>query len=353
MAEKADNLESDRLKDQARSSSAPLVGEEPAGSSDGKLSHIRKEIRQTEAEMAATLAAIEEKLAPSHLLDQAKGKIIETVLRRSEAMMETAGNKMSNMGEKIRQKVENNPIPVTLLGLGLGWLMVDAWKRRDERHGWIGGRYYRGDREESLQEFYESELYPSGRSVPQSEDPGQARQAGGRSAKEALNKAQETGARYAAQLEQKVRHYGEEAQQQVGELKERASHLTGEARHRYRRARVTFSQLMQENPLMVGAAALAAGALAGLLIPETHREREWMGETRDALLQKGYQVGREVKEKATKVVRETGRAAADEAERQKLTAEGTMEKVEKVVDEALHTAADSLEGKAKNSSEGI
>jgi len=338
MAEKADNLISGQMK--------ALAAEEPTNISDVTLSHIRKEIRQTEAEMAATLVAIEEKLKPSYLLDQAKEKIMESVLRRSEAMMEATGSKISDVGGAIRQKVENNPIPVTLLGLGLGWLMVDAWKRREERHGWMGGRYYGGDREEALQEYHESELYPTDRSAPQPEHVGQA----GHVAKETSDKPHRG---YSARVEQKMRHYGQEAQHQVGELKERAHHLSGEARYQYRRARLTFSQMIQEHPLVLGAAALAAGALAGLLIPETHREHEWMGEARETFLKKGAQLGRELKEKAVNVAREAGRAAADEAEKQQLTAEGTLEKVENVVDKAVHTASEKINETVKSSYEGV
>lgn len=344
MADKANHVDADHAEDRIKSTSAPLSEERSTDPSDRELNHIRENIRQTEAEMADTLSALEEKLVPSRLMDQAKEEIIETALRRSAPMIETAGNKMRNIGETIKEKVEGNPIPVTLLGLGLGWLLVDGIKRRDRRTGWSQrDRYHRELNELADRERHEAELYPSERSMPSAKNPGESRDGGKTQVRDALDKARRTGTQYAEQLQHTARHYGHEAQQQVGDLKHRANHLTGEVHHQYRRARRAFSEVLHDNPLLVGAAALTVGALAGFLIPETQREHEWMGETRDSLLEKGYETGREMKAKAKRVMRETGRAAADEADKQDLTPEGIKEGVEKIMDEAGRTVSEKVD----------
>ena len=47
-----------------------------------------------------------------------------------------------------------------------------------------------------------------------------------------------------------------------------------------------FQHLLRSNPVMVGVAGLAVGAAVGLLLPETERENEWLGESRDQLVDK-------------------------------------------------------------------
>jgi hypothetical protein len=51
-----------------------------------------------------------------------------------------------------------------------------------------------------------------------------------------------------------------------------------------RRTKRTFWETMNENPLAVGATAVAVGALVGLALPSTSVENRWMGEHRDELL---------------------------------------------------------------------
>ena len=45
-----------------------------------------------------------------------------------------------------------------------------------------------------------------------------------------------------------------------------------------------FNRWIRENPLAVGAAAVAVGAVIGAAIPETRRERELIGDARDRLV---------------------------------------------------------------------
>jgi hypothetical protein len=51
-----------------------------------------------------------------------------------------------------------------------------------------------------------------------------------------------------------------------------------------------FNRWMRENPMAVGAAAIAVGAAIGFAIPESQREREIIGETRDRLVDKAEEM---------------------------------------------------------------
>jgi hypothetical protein len=65
-----------------------------------------------------------------------------------------------------------------------------------------------------------------------------------------------------------------------------------------------LGKLVGDRPLAAGAATLALGLLAGLALPATHREDEWMGERRDEVLAEVKQAGRDTLEKGRELARD-------------------------------------------------
>jgi hypothetical protein len=57
-----------------------------------------------------------------------------------------------------------------------------------------------------------------------------------------------------------------------------------QAQYRAERVGSRFGEMMQENPLMIGAAAVALGAIVGFAFPATEKENELLGETRDRVM---------------------------------------------------------------------
>jgi hypothetical protein len=83
-----------------------------------------------------------------------------------------------------------------------------------------------------------------------------------------------------------------------------------------RRAKRTFWQTMEENPLAIGAAAAAAGALIGMALPSTEKENELMGETRDRLVQDATSTAQETLHKVQTVAETTAKTAVTEAKKE-------------------------------------
>jgi hypothetical protein len=69
---------------------------------------IEADIEHTRAELAGTLDAIEDRLAPESLLDSLRAEI--AIYLRSPR------------GRRIVEIVSNNPVPVALSAIGVGWL---------------------------------------------------------------------------------------------------------------------------------------------------------------------------------------------------------------------------------------
>jgi hypothetical protein len=78
--------------------------------------------------------------------------------------------------------------------------------------------------------------------------------------------------------------------------------------HYSRRAETQFERWMRENPLAVGAAALAVGAAVGLSAPATDTENAWLGEARDGLVDRVQDVAKDTGAQATQAVESVSQA---------------------------------------------
>jgi hypothetical protein len=77
-----------------------------------------------------------------------------------------------------------------------------------------------------------------------------------------------------------------------------------------------FWQMLQSNPIAAGALGLGIGAIAGMAIPESEKEHQLMGETRDRVLGSVQEVAGEQLGKAQHIAEEAGRTAMKEAQSQ-------------------------------------
>jgi ElaB/YqjD/DUF883 family membrane-anchored ribosome-binding protein len=102
------------------------------------------------------------------------------------------------------------------------------------------------------------------------------------------------------------------------QLGQHASELSHEARERLHRAQLRTRDFAEENPLAVGAIAIAAGVGVGLLLPATQPENRLMGDTRDrlvgdarGLLQEARETGSRVGQSAREAAQELRGAVTD------------------------------------------
>ena len=242
----------------------------------------RVEIERTRADMSETVDAIQGRLNPQNLKEQAKDRIKEATVGR-------AGEARSGIVNTIRA----NPLPAALTGIGLGWLFVNARRQSSEQLRYQDRAYA----------YPPVDDYP-----PRYEDEG----ADGSSAAQAAERAKD-----------KVGETAERAQDKAEELASRtqdgAGQLSNRAQYQVRQVGDGFQRVLQENPLTVGALAVGVGAAIGLAIPETSKEHEVMGEARDNLVDKAQEKVQETQQKAQKVAEEAQSAAQQEADNQGLT----------------------------------
>jgi hypothetical protein len=216
---------------------------------------IRAEIEDTRADMSQTINEIQERLSPENLMGQVKETVREATIGKVERVMETigevteparemmgrAGSTIKEAGTSVGYSVWRNPIPLALIGLGVGMLFMKS--RR-------GNGYTDWSRDTSRS----TSLGPKRQNLSGGGSMGETRYTTGGS-----------GA------------YNESTFNQV---KETAGNLAN-------RSTETLSNL-----LAVGAVAMAAGTAVGLMLPSTQFESEYIGETSERLVDKAEEVAR-------------------------------------------------------------
>jgi len=279
---------------------------------DRNSDQIRSDIDRTRADMDETFNALESKLTPGQILEEAWGLF-------------KGGS--SAGASKLVAVVREHPLPSAVIGLGAGWLLVESSRRSESR----GSRY---------DQDYDGYDYGSGEAWKRESQSGLA--AAKDKVKEVAGNARETVSNAAGTVGEKAEHLKDQALDLGHQAQDKALKLKRQAKSQVRRARTGFWETMEANPLLVGAATLALGIVAGLAIPSTDVEDEWMGETRDQLVDQAKELGQEALEKGKEVAGTVADKVKTEAEHQGLTPQTLADKVKNVAVEATNTAKEEV-----------
>jgi hypothetical protein len=315
-------------------------------------SEIRSEIDRTRSDMDETFAALDAKLTPKEI-----GLELWNLFKGGS----------STGASKLWQVAREHPMPAAVVGLGLGWLLVESSGKSDKKDAY-DGRYrgeYRGadsgaygyGRTSYRQGYagtsaYSTSGYEAGYESDE-EGSGLLSAAGDKvkdlagSAREAFSSAGDKVGDAAGWTKEHVSELGHEVADRASSMghgvAHRASALRGQAKQKARSAKLGFWQTMEENPLMVGAAVLALGVIAGLAVPSTDKEDELMGETRDRLLDDVKEAGQQALDKGKHVAEAVVDKVKEEAHNQGLTAENVVDKVKTVAREATNTVKEEAQ----------
>jgi len=386
---------------------APLRADDEEDVQDPQLAEMdadeeivvrRAEIEVTRTELSETIDAIKDKLDPQHLVEQAKDSIHDATIGKAQGAlsgaMDSVKETVSNVMDKAKQfaqgsqgsaerdysqpynqqgyyeartsngngslmdTIKENPIPVALIGIGLGWLLMNARKGRSHHYDYGYNSGYRygtyGAAQPSETPRYESNYTPgqttqsfsgqgtytqggygqgaygqstygqgtygsagyqgTGTYSGQTTDSDQTRQnvVGEKlgQVKENLggvaSNVQQGAVDMAQGVKERAGQAANEAQYQAMRLKLRAQEAAGQAGD-------VFGRTLQDNPLAIAAAAVGLGLAVGLLLPETQKEHQLMGETKDRLMDQAKDVAQDLGQKAQTVAQETFDVAKDTA----------------------------------------
>lgn len=134
----------------------------------------------------------------------------------------------------------------------------------------------------------------------------------------------------------------DEVSSTLDDARERFGEVGSIAQHQVDRARTGFEHMLEEQPLVLGAVALALGAVLGATLPTTRIENRYLGPTRDDLQDRVGEYARDQWERAKSVVSTAGSAAVEQAEKEGImpssVAEQAKGKARRVADAATNAA---------------
>lgn len=271
----------------------PDSGEEDA-ETEREVAEIREEIEQTRAEMSGTIDEIQARLSPANLKEQVKEQVMEQYEQAKETVREATLGKVEDIMERVSDTVyetrrsmvdtiKANPIPATLVGVGLAWLWMKG--RGNDRRS--ADRYY-----DDYRSYGErSRAYAGGTSsgFAQQGRPG-TWERNNYAASGVADRAGQTTSGVVGQVQQTASDLVDKTKETVSDAvtrtQETAGYLAEQAQWQARRAGDSIETAMRDYPLAVGAIAVAVGVGVGLAIPQTRKENELMGQTRDAFVGK-------------------------------------------------------------------
>ncbi|WP_445156797.1 DUF3618 domain-containing protein [Halomonas sp. E14] len=298
-----------------------------------KPEEIENEIYQARARLDETLHEIEERFSPQQLMNATYD-----YLRHGGA---------HEIADSLGRTVRENPLPVVLTGVGLGWLMLS---QRGQRHAYHQDDHHQGETEHRPGGYRRQAGYP-GATVPthsrmpnggdmaddthsQSKTPTGAgtttlghdpaalgatqQHASGAGSQSPEHQSHEHGG-----LSDKAHQMTDKAQQMMGKVKHQAQHVGSQLRsgashvnerqhaamdavsHRARDTGHGITQFVQDHPLIAGALGVAVGAALGSLFAPTRVENRHLGEVRDRAMHRASEYGHEQMDHAKEKIHET------------------------------------------------
>jgi ElaB/YqjD/DUF883 family membrane-anchored ribosome-binding protein len=319
-----------------------LAEGESSSAPSAEVARARADIEQTRLALGDTLNQIQERLSPARLKEQAKESVREATIGRVKKMARNAGDKAGEAGRGLADVVRDNPVPLALIGLGAGWLLMNARKRT--------ARNYEYNREHLLTErqpvgYEAGHIGPISRVERARQSVREAVHDAGDRVSETAHRVEERVSEVAHSVSERASDIAQSVRERVTDtphivadgastvaskvsdagsrISSRVSDMRASAQERMLRARYQY----EETPWMGAAVAIGLGMAAGLAIPGSQREDELFGSRRDDLLDRARDVAREkyeaVRTVAQEVIQDT-RDCAGESVRDHAREEGLI-----------------------------
>jgi hypothetical protein len=306
-------------------------------------SAAREEIELTRAEMTSTIDAIQDRLDPEVLSEhakdtahdvtdyaireakeaareitdhaltqtreavrditgQAKLAVRGATIGKVETMARTASDSAGGLRHSVMETIKTNPMPAALVGIGLGWMFLNRPNGSSARWSDSGRR----QPYETWSDTYGG--YP-----------------GTTSATRGISAAQETAGHISDQAQETAGQVVDQvqgtAEQMIGQVQETGAQVVGQVQDQAARAQTFLQRQLDENPLLVGAVAVAIGGVLAGTVRSTDSEDQLLGQTRDQVVGSAKELTEDTMHKVGRVVEEAQNAAKQEARDQSLVAE--------------------------------
>lgn len=309
----------------------------------GDISSKRAEIEHTRQEMSATIDAIQQKLSPDTLAQQAKDTVREATIGKVENAVNSATDRVQTMvtdaadavegtGNSLIETIRENPIPAALAGIGLGWLLMSMRKSggtatsyRPRSGGYSNDTFSRYGYSPTYGYSRPRTDYGYGNNVPgyagtsgPSYGPGNESTGG---VQGTINSAQDAASSAVNSAQDMASSAVDSVQGAAAQATDTAAQMAQQAQYTAQRTMSGLDRTMRQNPLAAGIVSLAVGAAIGLAIPETPLEDQFLGDYREQFMSQAQDMAHHGLQQAQNVAQDAV-GAAQQAVKQDLKSNG-------------------------------
>lgn len=232
---------------------------------------VEREVEATRGQIDQTVEALKEKMQPRELFNEAS-RFMGAASDRTFTMM--------------MQRAKQNPIPLALMGLGLAWMVVGGRRRRNDQARWTGSGDY--DSYEAYDAYDGLQESGGGRRLKRRiEGAVDAAKDAFEGAKDKISDAVDHAKDGLADARTHAAEGAESAKGRVSALAQSAQDRAGRLS---RQAQSRYHDVLETEPLVIGAIGLAVGAAMGAALPSSSVERRYMGPTRDKVVERGKEM---------------------------------------------------------------
>jgi ElaB/YqjD/DUF883 family membrane-anchored ribosome-binding protein len=272
---------------------------------DPEVDQLVDEIEVTREEMTTTVEEIGDRLDPRNIVAGAKETVREATVGKVENMANTAGEMVSNAGQTAQEAgsglvdtIRRNPVPAAMVGIGLGWLAMSARSSSGTSGSWV-----RRDRYDRYGAYGNQGAWDTG--AMGGGDAWASRPTTEQGIGDKVGQLGETAG-------QKVSEVQQTAGQAVSQVQQTASQVPYQVQGVARQVGDNAGRMFQENPLAMGAIAVAVGTAVGLALPSTPMERNVLGKPASDALNKVEDAASQALGQAEQQARDVEQQARDE-----------------------------------------
>lgn len=237
---------------------------------------IERDLAETRRHLDSTLDAIQNRMSPGALFEDA----LDYMRRDGSAF-----------GRNFVETVRDNPVPATLMTVGLGWMMISG-RNGSSRSGRYGALVPAGERE-SHGPSASDRLRGMGQSVRDQQEA-------------AIHGTSQA----AHRMSDSARQGWDSARTGAESAMTRGREIVSDVGQGTRSAGRSMIGFFEENPLAVGAMAVAAGAALAAFLPRTRTEDETLGPLRERAMEQGRAQAGKLADEASERTRAALNAAA-------------------------------------------
>jgi hypothetical protein len=286
--------------------------------SDKSAAELERDADIARAKVADTADSIRSKMTPGQLIDEFTGIF--------------AGEGSAMLGN-LKSQARDNPLPLTLIGAGLAWLMLGNGTSVSNSAAAAHRTATAPDAFSDLRgDGFSEGREGSGVGAMLSDTAGSVTSVASGAAEAAANAATD-------------------AKERVTRT---AGHLGSSASEMAARTRQSAQDLFEREPLAIAAVGLALGTAIGVMLPHTVTEDEQLGAYRDKLVDSAEEVFETGLEQAKQVAAEAYETDKEEADRQTTggDADTLVGKVGKVVESTASRTEEAIRDRLPGSSDG-